>query len=98
MGQDFSDDFRLRETAEREEFEQEFYTSTHPTAYARKRRLQEKDDGTVCWTKIKVTIGQKSTSSANDPKPRLPASAFRRVDWRVRSEWIRRRKRALGNG
>lgn len=44
MRQDFSDDFRLRETAEREEFEQEFYTSAHPTAYARKRRLQEKDE------------------------------------------------------
>jgi len=44
MRQDFSDDFRLRETAEREEFEQEIYTLARPTAYTRRRRFQEKDE------------------------------------------------------
>ena len=44
MRQDFSDDYRLRETAKREEFEQEIYTLARPTAYTRRRRLQEKDE------------------------------------------------------
>ena len=91
MRQDFSDDFRLRETAEREEFEQEIYTLARPTAYTRRRRLQEKDE----WYSNHWT---KKYFKRKLLKPRLPASAFRRMDWRVRSEWIRRRKRALGSG